>query len=128
MHNQTADIFLSLLLPLSQIELLQNCKQITEEQVRNLCLKAREILIEEANVQHVDAPVTVCGDIHGQFYDLLELFKHGGMCPETNYLFMGEWRSYAHLSWARWLTGELSYRQATLSIEGSTASRLSCCY
>lgn len=73
-----------------QIKLLHQCKQISEEQARDLCLKAREILIEEANVQHVDAPVTICGDIHGQFYDLLELFKHGGMCPDTNYLFMGK--------------------------------------
>jgi len=55
-----------------------------------LCLKAREILVEENNVQRVDLPVTICGDIHGQFYDLLELFREGGDCPATNYLFLGD--------------------------------------
>jgi serine/threonine-protein phosphatase 2A catalytic subunit len=49
---------------------------------------AKEILIKEENVQHVRSPVTICGDIHGQFHDLLELFRIGGSCPETNYLFM----------------------------------------
>jgi len=73
-----------------QIAQLKRCEPISEEQVKSLCLKAKELLIEEANVQYVDSPVTICGDIHGQFFDLIELFRVGGWCPETNYLFMGD--------------------------------------
>lgn len=46
--------------------------------------------MQESNVVHVQAPVTVVGDIHGQFYDLIEIFKIGGWCPDTNYLFLGQ--------------------------------------
>eukprot|EP01091_Cochliopodium_minus_P017248 TRINITY_DN66_c0_g1_i2.p1 TRINITY_DN66_c0_g1~~TRINITY_DN66_c0_g1_i2.p1 ORF type:complete len:306 (+),score=73.59 TRINITY_DN66_c0_g1_i2:98-1015(+) len=73
-----------------QIEMLRRCEIIKESEVKELCRKAREILLEESNVQRVDSPVTICGDIHGQFYDLKELFKVGGDCPNTNYLFMGD--------------------------------------
>lgn len=45
--------------------------------------------MKESNVVHIAAPVTVVGDIHGQFFDMIEIFKIGGFCPDTNYLFLG---------------------------------------
>lgn len=56
-----------------------------------LLFQAKEILTKESNVQEVRCPVTVCGDVHGQFHDLMELFRIGGKSPDTNYLFMGDY-------------------------------------
>ena len=44
-----------------KIDQLMRCEPISEPAVKQLCLKAREVLIEEGNVQHVDSPVTVRG-------------------------------------------------------------------
>jgi hypothetical protein len=57
------------------IETIKEGSILNERELRLICEKVKEILIEESNVQPVSAPVTVCGDIHGQFFDLLELFK-----------------------------------------------------
>lgn len=80
------------------IENLKKGNCISETDLKKLCIQVKNILIEEANVQPVRSPVTICGDIHGQFYDLLELFKTGGDLPNTNYIFMGDFVDRGHNS------------------------------
>lgn len=72
------------------IEIIRTCKYLPEHELSKLCDYVSDLLIEECNVQPVSTPVTVCGDIHGQFYDLLKLFQVGGELPSTNYIFMGD--------------------------------------
>ncbi|KDE03902.1 serine/threonine-protein phosphatase [Microbotryum lychnidis-dioicae p1A1 Lamole] len=64
---------------------------LAESLVKEICEKTKELLMRESNVVHVQAPVTVVGDIHGQFYDLIEIFRIGGYSPHTNYLFLGDY-------------------------------------
>ncbi|PHH79127.1 hypothetical protein CDD80_5593 [Ophiocordyceps camponoti-rufipedis] len=67
------------------LEEAKQCHYLPERAMKELCEKVKEILMEESNIQPVCTPVTVCGDIHGQFYDLLELFRiSGGMPGEAN--------------------------------------------
>lgn len=72
------------------LETVKNGTILPERELRIVCEKVKEILIEESNVQPVRAPVTICGDIHGQFHDLLELFNKGGEIPNSRYIFMGD--------------------------------------
>lgn len=75
----------------AQIAALKAGGKLEEDQVKALTEKCREVLVKESNVQGVPCPITVCGDVHGQFYDLMELFRIGGDIPTTNYLFMGDY-------------------------------------
>ena len=74
-----------------QIEQLYQCKPLSEKEVKELCERAKAVLKEESNVAPVRAPVTVCGDVHGQFHDLMELFNIAGKPPDVNFLFMGDY-------------------------------------
>ena len=70
------------------IDQLMRCEHLSEPEMKILCDRVRSILMEESNIQPVSSPVTICGDIHGQFWDLLELLRKGGQVPETSYIFM----------------------------------------
>mmetsp|Transcript_16797 Transcript_16797/g.47360 ORF Transcript_16797/g.47360 Transcript_16797/m.47360 type:complete len:311 (+) Transcript_16797:191-1123(+) len=72
------------------VDTLSECKSLPENDLKLLCDIVVEYLLEESNVQPVSSPVTICGDIHGQFYDLKELFRTGGDLPNTHYVFMGD--------------------------------------
>ncbi|KAI1305426.1 calcineurin-like phosphoesterase [Xylaria venustula] len=63
------------------LEEAKQCHYLPEPVMKELCEIVKEVLMEESNIQPVVTPVTICGDIHGQFYDLLELFRVSGGMP-----------------------------------------------
>jgi serine/threonine-protein phosphatase 2A catalytic subunit len=73
-------------------------KCLSEADVRRLCEKAKEVFLAEGTVCHVPLPVTLCGDTHGQFFDLMELFRVAGPPPDVNYVFLGDYVDRGHYS------------------------------
>eukprot|EP00004_Rigifila_ramosa_P028803 TRINITY_DN98_c0_g1_i5.p1 TRINITY_DN98_c0_g1~~TRINITY_DN98_c0_g1_i5.p1 ORF type:complete len:303 (+),score=54.12 TRINITY_DN98_c0_g1_i5:45-911(+) len=99
---------------------------LSEAEVKGLLEKAREVLAEESNVQPVRCPVTICGDVHGQFHDLMELFRIGGNPPDTNYLFMGDYvdRGYYSVETVTLLVAlKVRYRNRITILRGNHESR-----
>ena len=64
---------------------------ISKEWLIFLCHKCKEIYLSQPMLLELSSPINVCGDIHGQYFDLLRLLHKGGKPPKRNYLFLGDY-------------------------------------
>ena len=110
------------------LEKIKKCELLKEHEMKQLCELVKDLLMEESNIQPVCTPVIVCGDIHGQFHDLLELFRTGGGLPSNgiNYIFLGDYvdRGYYSLeTFTLLMCLKLKYPERITLVRGNHESR-----
>ncbi|MFH4976301.1 hypothetical protein AB6A40_003010 [Gnathostoma spinigerum] len=65
--------------------------KVPEMDLIRLCAEAKKVFLSQNSLIEIDPPVIICGDIHGQYADLLRIFDKNGFPPEANYLFLGDY-------------------------------------
>jgi len=64
---------------------------IKEDECNYIVDKAYEIFQKEESLLKITAPLYICGDIHGQYYDLLRVFEILNYPPQSTFLFLGDY-------------------------------------
>lgn len=64
---------------------------LSRDEIEYLCKTVKQIFLDQPTLLELKAPMTVCGDTHGQFHDVLRLFEVCKYPPETNFLFLGDY-------------------------------------
>jgi len=64
---------------------------VSDGQLKGLCQAAREVFLGQSALIELEAPLKICGDVHGQYHDLLRLFEYGQFPPASNYVFLGDY-------------------------------------
>lgn len=101
-------------------------KILPPETLQQLCHSLKTQLLTVPNIMPLQSPISIVGDIHGQYHDLLEIFEIGGSPPTTNYLFLGDYvdRGYYSVETISLLiTLKLRYPERVFLIRGNHESR-----
>nr|AGJ72855.1 CnaC [Mucor circinelloides]AID23869.1 calcineurin protein CnaC [Mucor lusitanicus]AID23870.1 calcineurin protein CnaC [Mucor lusitanicus]AID23871.1 calcineurin protein CnaC [Mucor lusitanicus]AID23872.1 calcineurin protein CnaC [Mucor lusitanicus] len=72
--------------------------RLTDKQALKILNSTKNMLSKEPNLLRIPAPITICGDVHGQYYDLLKLLEVGGDPADTRYLFLGDYVDRGYFS------------------------------
>lgn len=64
---------------------------LREDEIKSVLNDVRDVFMSQPMLLEIKPPVRICGDTHGQYYDLLRIFDKCGFPPQTNYLFLGDY-------------------------------------
>ncbi|KIH69166.1 hypothetical protein ANCDUO_00492 [Ancylostoma duodenale] len=88
---------------------------VKEGELMNLCTVARQVFLSQASLIDLEPPVKICGDIHGQYADVLRLLDRAGFPPFVNYLFLGDYDAFATLPFTALVSGRILCMHGGLS-------------